>query len=77
MTTQLTVGAALILIIVILASILGAVTRRERLLFVAGIALFIAAHLAAVTPESLTILIAVVGLLIAAASTIPLLRQPV
>lgn len=77
MTSQLVIFAAFALIIVILASILGAVERRERFSFVGGIALFIAAHTATVSPESVAALLAMIGILLAAASTVPLLRQSV
>lgn len=68
---------SLALMVVILVSLLGAVTRRERYLFVAGIALFILAHVAPVEPAAVGMALAAIGILIAAGSTIPLLRQPV
>lgn len=77
MASQLVVAASLALVVVILASILGAVKRRERIPFVLGIALFIVAHGAVPDFETVAALLAVVGLLAAVASTIPLLRQPV
>ncbi len=64
------------LMVVILASVLGAVTRRERFPFVAGIALFILAHVVAVEPAAVGMALAALGILLAAGSTIPLLRQP-
>jgi low temperature requirement protein LtrA len=76
MTSQLVVAASLALVVAILASILGAVKRRERVPFVLGIALFIAAHAAVPGFENVAILLAVVGLVVAVASTVPLLRQP-
>jgi hypothetical protein len=77
MASPLVTSVSLALVVVILASILGAVSRRERVGFVLGIALFIVAH--AVLPgfETAAARLAVAGLAMAVASTIPLLRQPV
>lgn len=77
MPSQLVYTASLLLVVVILASILGAIHRRERFLFVGGIALFILAHTAITSPPRVAGLLAVIGMLVAVASTIPLLRQPV
>lgn len=68
--------AGLILVVVILASILGAVKRRERIPFVLGISLFIGAHFVTVGGAPVGTLLAVVGVALALASTVPLLRQP-
>jgi uncharacterized membrane protein YhhN len=77
MTSGLVFGAALALMVVILASILGAIDRPERYLFVAGIALFILAHTAITGPASAGMVLATLGILLAVASTVPLLRQSV
>lgn len=77
MTSHLLTGGALVLVVVILASILGAVDRRERFLFVGGIALFIVAHTAITSPAPVASLLAVVGLVVAVASTLPMLTQSV
>lgn len=76
MASDLLVGASLVLVLVILASVLGAVKRRERFGFVAGIALFVLAHLVG-APESVGLVLAVAGIALVLASTVPLLRQPV
>lgn len=73
--TPLSWGLLLVLV-VILASILGAVETRSRLLFVGGIALFILAHLVDAGPETAGTAIAVVGIAVAASATFPLLRRP-
>lgn len=77
MASQLLVVAALLLILVILASVLGAVERRERFVFVPGVALFVVAHAAGQSPETLGVLLALVGLVAVVASTVPLLRESV
>ena len=77
MTSGLVFAAALSLIVLVLASILGAVDRRERYLFVAGMALFILAHTAITAPESAGAALATLGVALAVASTVPLLRQSV
>lgn len=77
MTSQLVIGGSLALVIVILASILGAIERRERFVFVAGIALFIVAHTLVTSPENVAAGLATLGILLAVASTVPLLRQRV
>lgn len=77
MTSQLVFDVSLALIVVILASILGAIERRERVWFVGGIVLFIIAHTAITSPANVATILAVIGLLLAVASTIPLLRQSV
>lgn len=76
MASQLIIATSLALIVVILASVLGAVERRERVWFVLGIALFIVAHTLP-GAEIIAMVLAVAGLVAAVASTIPLLRQPV
>lgn len=76
MASQLVVAASLALVLVILASILGAVERRERFWFVGGVALFIVAHVVG-SPESASAVLAVVGIVAVVASTVPLLRQSV
>lgn len=65
------------LVVVILASILGAVERQERYLFVAGIAIFIAVHVVGPAARTIATIIAVIGIFLAAISTVPLLRQSV
>lgn len=77
MASQLVIMASLALIVVILASILGAVKRRERVWFVLGVALFIVVHAAVPAPETVAILLALAGIVAVVASTVPLLRQPV
>lgn len=77
MASQLVYGASLALLVVILASVLGAVERRERFWFVGGIALFILAHAAFSSAATLATILAVIGILLATASTLPLLRQSV
>lgn len=77
MTSQLVVGGSLALVVVILASILGAVERRERFVYVGGIALFILAHTVVSPQVGVATTLAVVGILLAAASTIPMLRESV
>lgn len=74
MTSGPVFAAALALIVVVLASILGAIDRRERYLFVAGMALFILAHTAITAPESAGTALATLGVALAVASTVPLLR---
>ncbi len=76
MVSGLTTTASLALIVVLLASVMGAVTRRERVWFVAGIALVILAHSGGSGLGPLAGLLAVIGIAIVFASTIPLLRQP-
>lgn len=76
MASDLLLGASLALVLIILASILGAVKRRERFAFVAGVALFVLAH-AVAPPETIGLLVAVAGIVLVLASTVPLLRQPV
>lgn len=77
MTSTLVLGVSLALIVVILASILGAIEGRERFSFVGGIALFILAHTAVTSSANLATILAVIGILLAVVSTIPLLRQSV
>lgn len=77
MASQLVIAASLVLIVVILASVLGAVERRERVWFVLGVALFIVAHAAFPAPETVAFLLALAGIVAVIASTVPLLRQPV
>lgn len=77
MTSQLLLIASLVLVVVILASILGAIEYRERFVFVAGIALFILAHTALPSLDTIGVLLSVVGILLAAGSTVPLLRQSI
>lgn len=77
MASQFVYAASLLLVVVILASIVGAIERRERFGFVGGIALFILAHTAITSPPTVATLLAIVGILVAVASTIPLLQQSV
>lgn len=77
MTSGLVVGGTLALVVVILVSILGAIDRRERTWFVAGIAVFILAHVGFTGGTALGAVLAVVGLVVASASTVPLLRHSV
>ena len=74
MTSGTVFAGALALIVVVLASILGAIDRRERYLFVAGMALFILAHTAVTASESVGTALATLGVALAVASTVPLLR---
>jgi hypothetical protein len=76
MASQLVVAASLALVVVILASILGAVDRRERYWFVGGVALFIVAH-AVGSPGGASAVLAVVGVVAVVAATVPLLRESV
>lgn len=76
MVSALTTTVSLALIVVLLASVLGAVTRTERVWFVAGVALVILTHTGGNGLGPLAGLIALVGLAMVFASTIPLLRQP-
>jgi hypothetical protein len=77
MASQLVVAASLALVVVILASILGAVDRRERYWFVGGVALFIVAHAAGPGLEPVAAILAVVGVVAVVAATVPLLRHSV
>lgn len=77
MASQLVVVVSLVLMLVILVSVLGAVERRERFVFVLGVALFVVAHTAVRNPENVSILLALAGLIAVLASTVPLLRQSV
>lgn len=77
MTSALVLWSSLVLVVVILASILGAVERRERVAFVAGVALFIVAHLLGSGVETLGAALSVIGILVVLWSTVPLLRQSV
>lgn len=76
MVSALTITASMALIVVLLASVLGAVTRKERVWFVAGVALVILTHSIGSGLGPLAGILAVVGLAAVFASTIPLLRHP-
>lgn len=69
-------GAAIVGIV--LVAVLGAVERREKFAFVAGVGLFVGGTILAGGP-SLSAAgggIALVGILLIVASTVPLLREP-
>lgn len=76
MASAIVSGGSLLLVLVILASILGAVHGRERFAYVGGVALFVLVHVAG-APDALGATVAVIGIAAVLASTIPLLRQPV
>lgn len=75
MLVELGIAASFLAIVIILASILGAVDRPERVWFVGGIALFILGHAFITRPARLGMWLALAGLVLAAASAVPLLRQ--
>lgn len=77
MASALTIWLSLVLVVVILSSILGAVKRRERLPFVAGVALFIVAHILDTGVEAIGAALALIGVIVMLSSTVPLLRESV
>lgn len=77
MPEDILTALSFVLMVVILVSILGAIDRDERYLFVGGIGLFMIAHAFITSPESLGAALAFIGIALAAACSIPLLRQQV
>lgn len=77
MVADVLIGGSFVLIVLILASILGTVTRPERVWFVAGIAVFIVGHAFVTSPRTVGVVLAVVGVALAAASTVPMLTESV
>lgn len=77
MVADVIIGGSFVLIVLILASILGTVTRPERVWFVAGIAVFIVGHAVVTSPRTVGVVLAVVGVALAAASTVPMLTESV
>lgn len=77
MVADVLIGGSFVLIVLILASILGTVTRPERVWFVAGIAVFIVGHAFVTSPRTFGVVLAVVGIALAAASTVPMLTESV
>lgn len=76
MVAQAVILGAFAALMVVLASILGAVHRRERVAFVLGVAAFVAVHALPGVPETAGMALAVAGLVVAIAATVPMLRQP-
>lgn len=79
MANTLAVGFGFVIIGVVLLAVLGAVERREKFAFVAGVVLLIAGPiLVGSRAVSATIGggIALIGVLAIVAGTVPLLRQP-
>lgn len=78
MANLVAVGFGFLCMGVVLAMVFGAVERREKTVFVAGVVLLAAGPTLVGTvsaPELLGGLVALVGFLAIASSTVPLLRQ--
>lgn len=75
MTSQIMVWVGLVIVGVILLSILGAVHRREKFAFVAGILLVMIGQTVGTGSGTVGGALGLVGILIALGSTVPLLRQ--
>lgn len=70
------IWGALIVVLVILLSVLGAIHRRERYAFVAGVLLLIIGQSVGGMGGSFSLILGVIGIAVVVASTVPLLRQP-
>ena len=75
MITDVVIVGSFAMMLVILASILGAIERRERYAFVLGIFLFIVGHSLITSPELVGVGLAVFGIALAGASALPMLRE--